>query len=161
MTDAACHAVDCYDCEKVKWISLPSFCHDWYWMFNVLSLCFSGCILLTWHGLFYCRYHPVIGQQHIWGCISSSWGEKIFYLWWKLVEFYKLSNCKIPSAIKRFLLFISSGWLREQTPNQDARCPEPQASSVWTLGPLGNLVQIPASRPHQVINTTSWAAVGH
>lgn len=47
---------------------------------------------------------------------------------------------------------VSSGRLQEQTFNQDAWCPEPQASSVWALGPLGDVVQIPASGSHQVIS---------
>lgn len=48
------------------------------------------------------------------------------------------------------LSLVSLGQLQEPTPHQDTRRPEPPAPTVWALGSLGNVVQIPAAGSHQV-----------
>lgn len=135
----------------------PSLSNVWSWIFNGSSLCYSTSHLcFLWRDMLHylCRYQPVIGQQHIWGGISSSWGKTAFYFCWGDSHV----NVKIPPVMKILLLFVASGRLQEQTSYQDAWSSEPQASSVRALGPLGHVVQIPASWPHQV--TSSWAQHG-
>lgn len=122
-------------------------------MLNILCGVFvlwSCYLYILWHVLYYsCRYQPAFGQQHIWGCISSSWGKAAFVL---TEEIHRWSNCEVPPVMFISALFASSGWIQEQTSYQDARCPESQAPSLWALGSLGHLVQIPASGPHQVMS---------
>lgn len=111
---------------------------------------------------FFLRHQSVTWQQHIWGSVSSAWG-KISEI--NTAVIYCQSWCSsvlYPNAVafKLFIALFSSlnknsklcfiGKLQKQTSDKDSRRPEPQTPSVWKMGPLGNLVQISAFRPHSV-----------